>query len=70
MNRDIARSVEGYGQSDITAVAKLLANSADPSVRAALASNGCAPKLIVRQLLKDPDPEVRRLAQDTLKRRY
>jgi hypothetical protein len=70
VNREIARSVESYSQSDITEVAKLLAGSADPSVRAALASNGSAPKLIVRQLLKDPDPEVRRLAQDTVKRRY
>ena len=67
VNRDIARSVESYSQSDITEVAKLLAGSADPSVRAALASNGSAPKLIVRQLLKDPDPDVRRLAQNTLK---
>ena len=39
-NRRIAQSVEGYYQSDITAVAKLLAGSADPSVRATLASNG------------------------------
>ena len=70
VNRDIARSVEGYNQSDITAVAKLLASSADPSVRAALASNCSAPKLIVRQLLKDTDPEVRRLAQGTMKARY
>jgi len=69
VNRQIARNVEDYNQSCITAVAKLLADSADPSVRAALASNGRAPKLIVRQLLKDPDPEVRRLAQDTLKGR-
>jgi hypothetical protein len=69
VNREIARNVEDYNQSCITAVAKLLADSADPSVRAVLASNGRAPKLIVRQLLKDPDPEVRRLAQDTLKGR-
>jgi hypothetical protein len=69
VNRNIARNVEDYNQSDITAVAKLLAGNADPSVRAALASNGRAPKLIVRQLLKDSDPEVRRLAQDTLKGR-
>ena len=69
VNRDIARSVESYSQSDITEVSKLLAGSADPSVRGALASNRRAPKLIVRQLLKDPDPEVRRLAQDTLKGR-
>jgi len=67
VNRDIARYVEDYNQSDITEVAKLLSGSADPSVRAALASNGRAPKHIVRQLLKDPDPDVRRLAQDTLK---
>ena len=70
VNRDIARSVESYSQSDITEVSKLLAGSADPSVRAARASNGSASKLIVRQLLKDPDPEVRRLAQDTVKTRY
>jgi hypothetical protein len=66
VNRNIARNVEDYNQSDITVVAKLLAGNA---VRAALASNGRAPKLIVRQLLKDSDPEVRRLAQDTLKGR-
>jgi hypothetical protein len=69
-NRRIAQSVEGYYQSDITAVAKLLAGSADPSVRATLASNGDVPKPVLRQLLKDPDPEVRRLAQNTLSRRY
>ncbi len=69
VNRQIAQIVECYDQSDITAVAKLLAGSADPFVRAALASNASAPKLIVRQLLQDPDPDVRRLAQDTLKRR-
>jgi hypothetical protein len=69
VNRRIAQSVEGYYQSDITAVAKLLAGSADPSVRATLASNGDAPKLVLRQLLKDPDPQVRRLAQNTLSRR-
>lgn len=69
VNRDIARNVEDYNQSDITTVAKLLAGSADPSVRAALASNGRAPKFIVRRLLKDPDPDVRRLAQDILKGR-
>ena len=70
VNRDIARSVEDYNQSDITVVAKLLSGSADPSVRAALASNGRAPGSIARQFLKDPDPEVRRLAQDTLKGRW
>jgi hypothetical protein len=69
VNRDIARNVEGYDQSDVTAIAKLLAGSADPAVRAALASNGRAPKLIVQQLLKDTDPEVRRLAQNTMKGR-
>jgi hypothetical protein len=68
VNRDIARNVESYDQSDITALAKVLAGSADPSVRAALASNYGAPKAILRQLLKDPDPEVRRSAQNTLKR--
>ena len=68
VNRSIAGNVEGYDQSDITALAKLLAGSTDPSVRAALASNRGAPKAIVRHLLKDPDPEVRRLAQNTLKR--
>jgi hypothetical protein len=69
VNRSIAQNVGDYNQSDITAVAKLLAGSADPSVRGALASNGWAPKLIVRQLLTDPDPDVRRMAQDTLKGR-
>jgi hypothetical protein len=68
INRQIAQNVEDYyEQSDITAVAKLLAGSADPSVRATLASNSRAPKPIVRMLLQDPDPEVRRLARDTLK---
>ena len=51
------------------AVAKLLASSADPSVCGSLAGNFCAPKVIVRQLLKDADPEVRRCAQSTLNRR-
>jgi uncharacterized membrane-anchored protein YjiN (DUF445 family) len=67
VNRRIAESVERYDQSDIIAVAKLLAGSADPSVRAALASNRGTPRLILRQLLKDPDPEVRRLAQNTVR---
>jgi hypothetical protein len=68
INRQIAGNVEDYyEQSDITAVAKLLAGSADPSVRATLASNSRAPRPIVRQLLQDPDPEVQRLAQRTLR---
>jgi len=68
INRQIAQNVEDYyEQCDIGALAKLLAGSADPSVRAVLASNSRAPKLIVRDLLKDPDPEVRRLAQNTLR---
>jgi hypothetical protein len=68
INRQIAQNVEDYyEQCDIGALAKLLASSADPSVRAALASNSRAPKLIVRDLLKDPDPEVRRMAQNTLR---
>ena len=67
-NRQIAQNVEDYyEQCDIAALAKLLAGSADPSVRATLASNSRAPKLIVRDLLKDPDSEVRRLAQNTLR---
>jgi len=68
INRQIAQNVEDYyEQCDIGALAKLLASSADASVRAALASNSRAPKLIVRDLLKDPDPEVRRMAQNTLR---
>jgi len=66
VNRDRARNVRDYSQSDTISAAKLLIGSSDPSVRAALASNCRAHKLIVRQVLKDPDPEVRRLAQDTL----
>ena len=69
INGKIAWGVEGCAQSAIVVVAKLLAGSDDPSVRASLASNGDAPKLVLRQLLKDPDPEVRRLAQNTLSRR-
>ena len=68
VNRDIAENVQHYAQCDIMALAKLLAGNADPSVRAALAANGDAPKLVVRQLLKDPDPEVRRNAQAIVKR--
>jgi len=68
INRQIAQNVEDYyEQCDIGAISKLLAATADPSVRAALASNSRAPKLIVRDLLKDPDSEVRRLAQNTLR---
>jgi uncharacterized protein (DUF2336 family) len=67
-NRQIAQNVEDYyEQCDIAALAKLLAGSADPSVRATLASNSRAPKPVVRELLKDPDPEVRRSAQNTLR---
>ncbi len=69
VNRDIAQSIESYDQNDITAIGKLLAGSPDPAVRTSLAGNPCAPKIIVRQLLHDPDPEVRRRAQDTLNRR-
>lgn len=69
VNRDIAQSIESYDQNDITAIGKLLASSPDPSVRSALAGNRCAPKIIVRQLLRDPDSEVRRRAQDTIGRR-
>jgi lysozyme family protein len=68
VNRDIAHNVESFDQSDTTALAKLLAGSADPSVRAALASNSGSPKVVVRQFLNDPDPDVRRLARNTLKR--
>jgi len=68
INRQIAEDVQRYyEQSDVAAIAKLLAGSADPSVRATLAYNSSAPKPIVRQLLQDPDPEVRRLAQNTLR---
>ena len=66
INGKIAWGVERCDQSAIVAVAQLLASSADPSVRATLASNGDAPKLVLRQLLRDPDPEVRQLAQNTL----
>lgn len=70
INRQIAQNVEDYyEQCDISAVAKLLAGSGDPSVRATLASNSRTPKHIVKELLKDPDPEVRRLAQNTLRQR-
>lgn len=68
VNRDIARNVENFDHSDTAALAKLLCGSADPSVRAALASNSGSPKVVVRQLLNDPDPDVRRLARNTLKR--
>ena len=68
INRQIAQNVEDYyEQCDIGAISKLLAATADPSVRAALASNSRAPKPVVRELLKDPDPEVRRSAQNTLR---
>lgn len=66
VNREIAQSIESYDRCDITVVARLLAGSADPSVRGSLAANCCAPKVIVRQLLKDADPDVRRSAQYTL----
>jgi hypothetical protein len=66
VNRNIAQNVEAYYQSDITVVSKLLADSADPSVRSALASNSSTPKAIVRQLLKDTNYEVRRSAKNTL----
>lgn len=70
VNRQIAQDVECYPQSDITVVSKLLADNADPSVRSDLASNCFAPKAIVRQLLKDTDPDVRRSAQNTLDTRH
>ena len=60
INRRIAENVEDYyEQSDITAVVL--------HVHATLASNSRAPRPIVRQLLQDPDPEVQRLAQRTLR---
>jgi hypothetical protein len=69
LNREIASCVEDYDQADVMEIAKLLACSTDPAVRAALAGNPCAPKVVVRQLLNDPDAEVRRLARATLVRR-
>ena len=68
VNQRIAWNVESCDQSDIVAVAKLLAGSADPPVRAALANNLSTPDLILRQLSKDPDPEVRQLARYHMKR--
>lgn len=69
VNRDIAQNVESFDQADVMLIAKLLAGSEDPSVRSSLASNGSAPKIVVKELLKDPDAEVRRLARNTLDRR-
>jgi hypothetical protein len=66
LNREIATYVEDYDQADVTQIAKLLAGSTDPTVRAALAGNSSAPKVIIKQLLNDPDAEVRRLARVTL----
>jgi hypothetical protein len=68
VNRDIAQMVESYDENDVTTIGKLLASSPDPSVRSSLAGNPCAPKIIVRQLLQDPDREVRRKALETLRR--
>jgi hypothetical protein len=70
VNREIAQNLENFDQGDVTALAMLLAGSADPSVRAALASNHRAPKVVVRRLLMDDDPGVHRSAQYTLKPRY
>lgn len=69
INRDIAQSIESYDQTDVTAIGKLLAGSPDPAVRSALAGNACAPGIVVRQFLHDPDPEVRRSALETISKR-
>jgi hypothetical protein len=69
LNRSIAGSVENFDQADVMVLSKLLIASVDPSVRCALAANFGAPKLIIKQLLNDPDTEVRRLAGNNLKYR-
>jgi hypothetical protein len=69
VNRNIANSVDNFDQADVMTLSKLLMGSADPSVRCALAANFSAPKIIVKQLLNDPDAEVRRLAGNNLKNR-
>lgn len=69
LNRSIAGAVENFDQADVMTLSKLLMGSGDPSVRCALAANFGAPKIIIKQLLNDPDTEVRRLAGNNLKNR-
>jgi hypothetical protein len=66
VNTNIAADIECYDRSDILAIGKLLAGNSDPSVRDVLAGNSGTPKAIVRLLLHDAVPEVRRKAQSTL----
>ncbi len=68
VNAGIASRVEEYREADVFAIAKLLADSEDPWVRAILAGNDLAPKAILKQLTVDPDASVRRAARRSLKR--
>ncbi len=68
VNTSIAVRVEDYREADVSAIAKLLAESEDPWVRAVLAGNEWAPKAILKQLTVDPDASVRRAARSSLKR--
>jgi hypothetical protein len=68
VNTDIASRVEEYRDADVSVIAKLLAESEDPWVRAILAANDLAPKAILKQLTADPDGSVRRAARKSLKR--
>ena len=56
----------GAFQLESDNLAQLLAKHTDPKVRQCLASNYNVPKRLLKQLLRDPDPQVRRSAQSSL----
>ncbi|MFN5881312.1 MAG: hypothetical protein ACK44L_06335 [Burkholderiales bacterium] len=62
----VANQVEAFDSADIDELAAALLKHGDARVRNSLAGNSSAPKKILKTLLKDPDPNVRASAQQSL----
>jgi len=62
----IASDIESYAEAGSLALAKILAEHADPAVVLSLAGNYRAPKKILEGLLRYPDPQVAREAKRSL----
>jgi hypothetical protein len=63
----VAQNIEAYDNVDLSELARVLLQIADPQVRYALAGNYSCPKSVTKSLTRDPDPQVRREAQERLK---
>ena len=64
--KTIARALGEFTEIDVNAIADALRNHSDPGVRTSLAYSYNAPKKILKQLLTDPEHNVRCAAREAL----